>query len=92
MPAFKMLDPEVIRKAIEGQEDVISPLVKKEEAFFRNIPCRVCKSEATETILNTANPFTAGVPLPNKLIRCLQCRTEFDPYTGLIHRTTAESD
>ena len=92
MPAFREMDPEVIRKALEGQEDVLTPMAKKEEAFFRNTSCPVCGSRNHEEFLNTANPFTAGVPLPNKFLRCLQCQSEFDPHSNLVTLAKTESD
>ncbi len=92
MPAFKELDPEVIRKALEGEADILTPALKKEEAFFRNYPCPRCDSASHETFVNARTPFTAGALLSNKLLRCLECRTEFDPGTGLITRVTTESD
>jgi hypothetical protein len=90
--AFKEMDPDLIRKALEGQVDVLTPLRKKEEALFRNASCPMCSSKECEEILNAQTPFTEGVPLPNKHLRCSQCRTEFDPYSMLITRITDESD
>lgn len=91
MGIFKELDPEVVRKALEGEVDILTPMVKKEEAFFRNQVCPVCDSTSSEAFLNASNPFTAGSPLPNKRLRCLDCKTEFDPYSRLVTRTTVES-
>jgi hypothetical protein len=92
MPAFRELDPEIIRKALEGHEDVLTPMAKKEDAFFRNTSCPVCGSRNHEVFLNTKNPFTAGVPLPNKLLKCVQCQSEFDPYSNIVTRAKTESD
>lgn len=92
MPAFKEMDPETIRSALEGHEDALSPLVRKEEAFFKNVSCTTCGEKNLTAVLNAARPFTDGVPLPNKLLKCLKCETEFDPYSGLITRFTGGSD
>lgn len=93
MGIFKELDPEVVRRALEGQVDILTPMLKKEEAFFRNSACPECRSANHEPFVNAAKPFTEGVALPNRLLRCLECKTEFDPYSRLITKAaTAESD
>lgn len=92
MPAFKELDPELIWKAIEGQKDILSPMVQKEEAFFRNVACPVCTSKNHEAFINASNPFSPGVALPNKLLKCQQCGTEFDAYSQLVTKVTDVSD
>jgi len=84
MGAFKELDPEVIWKALEGQEDLLAPEVKKEQALFRNTACPSCGAYELEQVLNAKRPFTPGLPLPNKTLRCMRCQTEFDPYSRLI--------
>lgn len=92
MPVFKTMDSEAVWKALDGHEDMLTPLVKKEEAFFRHVVCPICASGNHESFLNVQRPFTGGVPLSNKLLRCLQCRTEFDPYSQLVTKVTPESD
>lgn len=90
----KQLSQDDIWKLLEGQEDVLTPLVKKEEAFFRNKACPACDGASHLPFVNPRRPFTQGSPLPNKLLKCLHCETEFDPITGLITSvpTTPESD
>lgn len=89
MPAFTEMDPDFIRKALEGHTDVLSDAVKKEEAFFRNSTCPACGDRELTAFVNAANPFTVGALLPNKLLRCVKCETEFDPYSRFITKTTA---
>ena len=84
MGAFKELDPEVIRKALEGQEDVLGSEAKKEQALFRNTSCPNCGAYEHEQVLNAKRPFTPGSPLPNKTLRCMPCQTEWDPFSGII--------
>lgn len=84
MGAFKELDPEVIRKHLEGQEDLLSLEAKKEQVLFRHTPCPSCLGYNLEQVLNSKTPFRPGSPLPNKSLRCLQCKTEFDPYSKII--------
>lgn len=88
MPAFKEMRPEDVMKALEGHQDVLSGEVAKEQAFFRAVPCPRCRSRSLNYSVDSRKPFTSGSPLPNKIAICLECETEFDPYTGLILRTT----
>lgn len=80
----KQLTQDEIWKLLEGQEDVLTPLAKKEQAFFKNCSCPNCGAQATTQLVNASRPFSPGSPLPNSLLRCLHCQTEFDPYTKLI--------
>jgi hypothetical protein len=92
MNSFKELDPQEIRKLLEAKDengnllypDVLTPMAKQEEAVFKNSVCPKCGSGATAAILNSSRPFTPGSPLPNRILRCVVCSTEFDPRTGLI--------
>lgn len=86
MAAFTELDPDVIRKALEGQESVLDSLVAKEEAFLRNVKCPVCGSGEHSRRVNQLTPFTDGNPLPNLILNCLTCESEFDPYSLLVRR------
>ena len=96
MHSFKQLDPDEIRQILDAKDadgnplypDVLTPLVRKEEELFKNSPCPKCGSYAAAATLNTRRPFAPSSPLPNKILRCLVCATEFDPKTGLIHFAT----
>lgn len=80
----KPLTQDEIWKLLEGQEDVLTPLVKKEQAFFRNCACPACGSFSHSQFVNPRRPFAPGSPLPNTLLKCLDCQTEFDPNSNLI--------
>lgn len=80
----KRLTQDEIWKLLEGHEDILTPLAKKEQTFLRNCMCPGCGSYATSSFVNPKIPFSPGVILPNFLLRCLQCQTEFDPNTNLI--------
>lgn len=75
-------------------QDVLTPASLKEQTYFRASACPSCRGISTESFVDPHRPFTPGNPLPNKLLRCLQCKTEFNPYTGLVTLVvpTAESD
>lgn len=64
--------------------DVLTSLAEKEEVFFKSSSCPKCGTFSSVPFLNTRRPFTPESPLPNKLLRCVVCGTEFDPHTGLV--------
>lgn len=78
------LSQERIQELLEGAEDVLTPMAKKEEAMLKRVPCQNCGSKTTSVEPNTKNPFSVGSPLANKLIRCLTCGTTFDPFSKIF--------
>lgn len=92
MSDFKTLDPDEILRLLEGHQDLLGPMVEKENAMFRHSPCPLCGSLQNDTFVNPNNPFSPGSPLPNRLMRCRNCSTEFDPYTGLMYKVIGERD
>jgi len=84
--SFHELDPDAVRKLLEGHENVIKPAVERELSFFRSIPCPACQGTETEARINPKRPFVKGSILPNKLLHCLHCGAEFEPDTKLISK------
>lgn len=95
---FRELDPAVVRQLLEQTDekgvplyqDVLTPLVAKEEALFRNSICPSCRGTSLEAFVDPSRPFVPGSLLPNRNLRCLSCNTEFDPYSGIIRRVIHE--
>jgi hypothetical protein len=87
---FKPLSQEQIQELLKGQVNVLTPLVEKEEAFFRNCVCLVCHG-GTEPFVDPVHPFSPGSPLPRRFLRCTNCGTEFDPYTNLVTKAATPS-
>jgi hypothetical protein len=83
---FKPMKEEEIRELLKDQVDVLTPLIKEEEAFLRSKGCPKCGRMGAQSLINTRRPFVSNNPLPCKLLQCLACDTEFDPYTGIITR------
>lgn len=94
MPSsFKEMDQELVRKLLEGQENVISPAVLKEQTMLSGAVCPACSGDSTQAMVNAKRPFTKGKVLSNKILKCLTCQSEFDPQTGIISFTPkTESD
>jgi hypothetical protein len=90
--SFKELDPKDIQAILDATDergaklypDVLTPLAKNEEDLFRRSPCPKCGCSSTTPTVNAHRPFTKSSPLPNKVLRCLSCSTEYDPRTGII--------
>jgi hypothetical protein len=84
----------VVLKMLEGHVDILTPLAKKEEALFRNTTCPVCSGSDHDAVVDRNRPFSKGMPLPNKVLRCRGCSSEFDPYSGIVTKAavTIESD
>jgi hypothetical protein len=95
VPSFKELDQEKIwgiLNATDAQgnklyQDVLGPLIEREDRHFKNSPCPKCAAYAATPTIDMRRPFSPDYPLPNKILRCSVCETEWNPYTGLIHRT-----
>lgn len=79
----RFLDPDEVRRLLVGHEDILTPLVKKEETFRRHVPCPTCGSYGHQSTLNAKQPFSPGKLLPNVLLVCT-CGTEFEPNSGII--------
>jgi hypothetical protein len=97
---FKTMDQAVIRKLLEEQEDILTPAIKSDRAFFNNTRCPMCgegecqkKSyEPKIEIGDNGEPivrqssFGSG-PLADGYAHCIDCGTDFNPYTGMIFST-----
>jgi hypothetical protein len=84
--AFREMDLEQVQKLLEGHENVIAPAIEKEQTFMKSVPCPSCRAYETEARVNPKRPFTQFSILANKLLVCLACGTEFDPFLGIIYR------
>lgn len=83
---FREMDSELIQKLLEGQENVITPAVAKEQTFLKSVACPSCGGFETEARVNSKRPFVQGLLLANKNLVCLNCGTEFEPHTRVIHK------
>lgn len=78
------LTEEQILDLLEGHENIIASEAKKEERYIKATPCPVCNSGEIEVSINYKNPFSPGKILPNKIMRCLECKSELEPETGIV--------
>lgn len=81
---IKEMDPELIKKILESQEDLLSPLVKAEHEILKNVTCPDCGSNESRRSVNPTTPFSNGAATPNYIFKCLKCSTEYSPKSGII--------
>jgi hypothetical protein len=87
MAGFKEMAAEEIWELIKGHQDVLTPAAQAEQEFFRQVSCPSCGGKSHDQMLHAARPFSEGAILPNKILVCQQCKTEFEPRSGIILRS-----
>ena len=102
MPAFKTMDPDVVRELLDGHEDILSPEAEKEANLYKQTQCPMCGQQDCEKRLHppkiemgedgTPNviqsPFGNSI-LPEGYAHCIHCDTDFNPHTGMVFKTAA---
>ncbi len=80
---FKTMRRKDLHKALEGQENILTPAVSAHEKYFHNLSCSECGGDVMPTV-NPRKLFTEGGLLPNFIAKCKVCGFEFSPYTGIV--------
>lgn len=84
MPIFKEMDPEIARKAIEGQEDVLTAEGEALQALYKRFNCPRCKC-ALQKELDFRTMYSDGnVMNARAMLRCPNCRYLIDPHANLV--------
>lgn len=99
---FKTMDPDLIREMLSQQEDILTPAIEEDRKFFANTRCPMCgkdecqkkeyvpKIEVDEHGSPTVVQSSFGLgPLSDGYAHCINCDTDFNPYTGMIFKTEA---
>ena len=95
---FKTMDPELIREALRGQVDVITPAAEMEAEVYKQAVCPVCGTRGAVKVTTPPKisvtkegdtivlrpPFQDGNPLIVGHAKCTKCDTEYSPETGGI--------
>ncbi len=92
---MRKLSQDQIWKFLEGQENVLTPLVEQQDRELKAARCPNCGQAGCTPHLDTKRPFVSGSPLPNFVLTCQNCEVTFDPYSKLITHAPAsmiESD
>lgn len=96
--AFKPLDPAIVRRLIESEEDVITPALKTEAALLEEVLCPVCGSKGADMVVTPAeievnehggfeikrSPFSKTSPILQGQARCRECQALFAPLSRVI--------
>jgi len=81
---FVPMDPELIKKAIEGYEDALTPAARRLEAFYRQFKCPHCGGDCSkETVVGHAFSDPDSL-VPRSVLRCDQCSLLFDPHSKIV--------
>ncbi len=86
MPVFKEMDPEIVRRAIEGYQDELAPAHKAQEAFYRQFRCPRCECQLQKEF-NAKLCFDEDSLVPKAHLRCPNCSFLLDPHTNLVIET-----
>lgn len=88
MPFIEM-DPDVIRKILEGQKDILTPLAEQREARYRRLTCPCCQSNDLKPVARTNSDGEIVVDgiIPHHRFECRVCDCYWDPETDLVLRT-----
>lgn len=79
---FQEMKPEDVRKALEGQVDVVSSAMEQHRLFFSKLSCPRDGSDVI-AIVNSKKLFRENAVIPNFLAKCKSCGCEFEPYTQI---------
>lgn len=86
MRSLEFMNPEVAKKLLEGQRDVMTPLSEDREKFYASQTCPRCGGNCRK-LGNYHTMYTGDDALPKFYLQCLACGEEFDPHTGIILKT-----
>lgn len=81
--SLKILPPALTRLLLDGEEDILTPLVEKERFTRSLMSCQRCGG-AYEKILDSNRSFSPDRPLPRFFYRCEGCKQVYDPETGIV--------
>jgi hypothetical protein len=79
---FKPMNPDDVRKALEGHQDVLTPAMEAVDNYFHNLSCPACGGECMRFV-DPSGLYKEGALLPTFLARCKACGIEFEPYTKI---------
>lgn len=83
MVMFKPMDEATILEILKGHEDVLTPMVKSDQAVYDAQICPTCGS-AMMPEPDIDRLLTGGRPIPKHLSRCPVCTCLIDPFSGLV--------
>jgi hypothetical protein len=85
MKFLRFLDPEATKKLLAEHEDILTGIAEEDEKSYKQT-CPQCNGSCRK-LGDTKSLFQQGKVLPQFYLECLACGCEFNPRTGLIHKT-----
>lgn len=80
---FKEMSGKKIRELLDGQKDILTPLVEADMEIYRDSSCPRCGGTVQPEI--DMNRVLAGNRIvPRQNCRCVDCSCLFEPFTGMI--------
>jgi hypothetical protein len=79
---FKEMNPDDVRKALEGHTNVIEEEVRRHEAYFKDLECLYCQGDC-HPVVSPEKLFEKNGILPRYLAECSLCGCQFEPYTKI---------
>lgn len=79
---LQTMDDETRRELLKDEVDILTPAVEQERKFLEGVPCPKCGVRPCLAQVDAKKPFAGGL-LPRRIMKCLNCRLEFEPYTGI---------
>lgn len=77
MTKFNELDPAEVLKHLANQPNILKSFIDRDREKVKVAICPKCGSDKNQVSLDVKNPFSAGSPLPNKILKCSNCLCEF---------------
>jgi hypothetical protein len=74
MPAFRTLPPDIIKRMLYGERDVLTPLQETRQQRRMTTPCERCGG-AMHAHLDPSYAFSPNDPLPRQLHVCIDANT-----------------
>lgn len=84
---FKLLDPAVTKKLLEGHEDILTGESAKAEALYRQHP--KCQNGCGKTMEKSSGGVTFAFSDPNWhiprcVMKCYACGFTLNPFDGMV--------
>lgn len=84
MSQFKEMDPELVKAAIEGHEDVLTPESDRLSNFYNSFQCPRCQCGLQKEFDPRHMFADQSSMLARALLRCTNCRYLINPHNDMI--------
>ena len=83
MGVFKEMDPVLVRAAIEGFKDELTPDLEEQDKFYRQFSCPRCKC-GLDKEFDPRVCYTGDGSIAKAILKCGSCDYRIEPHTGMI--------